>query len=232
MIVSFKHKFIFIKTMKTAGTSFEMALREICGPNDVITPFYKEDEKVCQELGIPGPRNYFLGVSEYSIKDFIVLFLKNRRKKFFNHITSKEIKELLGDNDWKKFFKFCFERNPFDKVISHYYWEASKNPKIKNKSIYEFIKGGGLNNIKGFDRYTINKVVAVDKIYKYEDIDSSVQDFSEKIGLSDPIKLPKYKAKGQYRKNRAHYSKVLNEKEVDLISTIFAREIKLMDYSF
>ena len=39
MIVSHKHKFIFIKTKKTAGTAIEAALSELCGPQDVITPF-------------------------------------------------------------------------------------------------------------------------------------------------------------------------------------------------
>ena len=32
MIVSHEHKFIFLKTKKTAGTSIELALSELCGP--------------------------------------------------------------------------------------------------------------------------------------------------------------------------------------------------------
>jgi hypothetical protein len=38
MIISHKHKFIFLKTRKTASTSTEFALNEICGPEDVVTP--------------------------------------------------------------------------------------------------------------------------------------------------------------------------------------------------
>ena len=32
MILSHEHKFIFLRTKKTAGTSIELALSELCGP--------------------------------------------------------------------------------------------------------------------------------------------------------------------------------------------------------
>ena len=44
MIVSHEHKFIFLKTKKTAGTSIELALSQLCGPDDVITPLTEIDE--------------------------------------------------------------------------------------------------------------------------------------------------------------------------------------------
>ena len=39
MIISHEHKFIFLKTKKTAGTAIEAALSELCGPSCVITPY-------------------------------------------------------------------------------------------------------------------------------------------------------------------------------------------------
>lgn len=43
MIVCHEHKFIFIKTRKTAGTSAEIALSQHCGTRDIITPMAPED---------------------------------------------------------------------------------------------------------------------------------------------------------------------------------------------
>ena len=38
MIISHKYKFVFIKTMKTAGTGIEIHLSAHCGDDDIATP--------------------------------------------------------------------------------------------------------------------------------------------------------------------------------------------------
>jgi len=44
MIISHKHKFIFIKTRKTAGTSIEIFLSQFCGKADILTPIGEGEE--------------------------------------------------------------------------------------------------------------------------------------------------------------------------------------------
>jgi hypothetical protein len=57
MILSHKHKFVFIKGEKVAGTSVEIALSQICAPDDVVTPISRRDER--HRVGTAGePRNY------------------------------------------------------------------------------------------------------------------------------------------------------------------------------
>lgn len=43
MIFSQNHKFIFIKTVKTAGKIIELNLARLCGFRDVVTPIYPEE---------------------------------------------------------------------------------------------------------------------------------------------------------------------------------------------
>ena len=50
MLISHKHKFIFLKTPKTAGTTTEILLSAICGHEDVITPVTKKDEQLRREF--------------------------------------------------------------------------------------------------------------------------------------------------------------------------------------
>lgn len=42
MIISHRYRFIFIKTMKTAGTSVEIFLSQRCAAEDVVTPIHPE----------------------------------------------------------------------------------------------------------------------------------------------------------------------------------------------
>lgn len=59
MIVSHRHRFIFIKTQKVAGTSVEIALSKFLGPDDVVTPILDPaDEALRRRLGVCGPQNY------------------------------------------------------------------------------------------------------------------------------------------------------------------------------
>ena len=58
MIVSHQHRFVFVKTRKTAGTSIEIALAQHCGPDDIITPIDEVDEQIRRNLGHRGPQNF------------------------------------------------------------------------------------------------------------------------------------------------------------------------------
>lgn len=196
MILSHKHKFIFIKTHKTAGTSIEIALSKICGRRDIITPISMEDEKHRCALGYRGNQNYILRPKLRKRKDLLNLILFRQRRAFYNHIPAVQIKELVAREIWDNYYKFCFERNPFDKIISWYYWNGGKT---KYPSIMDFIEAGNAGEIKGFGLYTINSLIVVDRVYKYEELSAAMLDITERLNLSEPLELPTTRAKGDIR---------------------------------
>ncbi|MCQ6274872.1 sulfotransferase family 2 domain-containing protein [Bacillus sp. V3B] len=216
MIISHKHKFIFIKTKKTAGTSIEISLSRFCGEDDIITPIYpKEDENIRAELG-KFPQNYVIKVQENN---------QIKQKEFYNHMPAKDIKELIGVDIWGSYYKFCFERNPWDKVISAYFFVATKE-EITFEQFLDSYLGFSCN----FPLYTIDGNTAVDFVGKYESLDKDIIRVCRKIGLPYDGWLPK--AKGNYRKNRKHYTEFYTLEQKQMVERYFKKEIDLFNYRF
>jgi Sulfotransferase family len=229
MIISHKYKFIFLKTNKTAGTSIEIALSKFCGPDDVITPISHDDEKTRGGLGYLGPQNYLFPNSDYGIWNKMKVILKKNKPAFYNHITAKEIKALIGEQVWDSYYKFCFERNPWDRIISGYYWKNQSEPR---PSISEFLKSKYPLRLKrrGIDLYTINGQIAVNRVCRFENLNKEMEAIRKQLGIPEELVLPR--AKSRFRKDRRSYRDILNEEEKVKIAKLFSDEIKLFDYKF
>ena len=228
MIVSHKNKFIFIKTNKTAGTSIEIALSKFCGDDDVITPISRDDESTRTALGYRGPQNHLAPISDYGIRDHWRRWVLRKPKlRYYNHISAREVKQYLGDEVWKTYFKFCFERHPFDRVISLYYWRHKKEPR---PSMAEFLDSGvpSLLRKRGYDLYTIDGAVAVDRVCSYENMAEELARLEQQIGLDGHLELPR--AKGSHRADRRNPRDVLDEADKQRIRELFRTEIDLFGY--
>lgn len=227
MIISHRHKFIFLKTEKTASTSIEIALSKYCGKDDIITPITKNDEEKRQKLGYPGPQNYLLPFAKYSLSDFVHLLIKRERVAFYNHCDASFIRQHISENIWNSYFKFCFERNPWDRTISLYYWRHRKEPR---PTIMEFIQSGALDKIKAHSLYMEGNDLLVDKVYKYEEIDTALHDIATRCQLGETPAMPTTKT--EHRKDHRNYREVLNDAEQLAIKKIFEKEIQLIDYQW
>ena len=230
MIISHKYKFIFIKTEKTAGTSIEIALSEFCGPNDIITPITRPDEMIRKSMGYRGPQHYLAPLFSYGPRDLAFFVLKGKKKKrYYNHINATEIRKSIGDDIWKNYFKFCFERNPWDRVVSFYYWCNKKEPR---QTLREFIDSNKSFRLRkrGYHAYTIDGTIAVDKICRYENLDEEMKDLTDRLNLPKIPVLPR--AKSNIRLDKRHYRKILNDEEKKIIEKMFEKEIRLFGYEF
>lgn len=138
MIISHQHKFIFIKTRKTAGSSIEKYLINYLGPTDICTGSEKDNT----------PK---LNTNE------------NSGHRGWNYIKKKHNKYL---NDY---FTFAVERNPWDKMVSHYYWLCQQDSFKVRYGFKKFI----LNNVEEFNdwgKYAVDDKIVVDQIVKFEEL--------------------------------------------------------------
>jgi len=227
MIISHKYKFIFIKTEKTAGTSVEIAFSKYLDRRDIITPLTLDDERIRIEKGYRGAQNYVIPLRHYLPADWKNLFLRQKRLSYFNHASADFVRRHIEADIWNSYFKFCFERNPWDKVVSYYYWLHQKEPR---PSISEFIQSGSAKRVRGIGLYTSGNQILVDKIYMFENLHNDMEEIASTVGLPEVPELPR--AKATQRCDNRSYRQILNEFHREQISHAFAREIAYLGYQW
>ena len=229
MIISHAHRFIFLKTTKTAGTSIEIALSEYCGPKDIITPISPEDEKKRSVQEGRGPQNYIFPFANYSFSDMVYFLIKGKRRRYFNHISAKLVRRFIGAEIWQSYFKFCFARNPWDRAVSQFYWRRAEGAP---HTFSEFIDSRNLISLgkKGYGLYTIDGDVAVDRVCLYENMAAELAYLSKRLKLPNKLSLPR--SKSSSRKDKEHYHDMFNPAEREKVASLFAEEIKLLGYEF
>lgn len=206
MIVSHRHRFIFVKLRKTAGTSIEVLLSRVCGPDDIITPINPNVESHT-------PQN---------------------DEGFFNHMAAAEIREALGTETWDGYTKFTFERNPWDKVVSYYWYLSDRGHRFRGfrdfvlqcRAQPQFPRNLGSD----VDSYHVDDQLAVDFIGRYERLSEDLESVASRAGFELVGDLPH--AKGDLRPDQRHYSAYYDDETRAIVAEAYAREIDLLDYDF
>ena len=232
MIVSHKHRFVFMKTRKTAGTSIEIALSEHCGPKDIISPIGQADEKIRSELGFRGPQNRWVSPLKLGFRGIIGLLQRKEWAFHYNHCTADLVRHRIGASRFDDYTSFCVVRNPWDKAVSMYWWIKNRGDghAIDNSiSFSDFILNAPRKLITDQDIYMIDGEVVVDHIIKFEDLQNGLDSTMSKIGLPN-LSLPH--AKAGTRKKKEHYSKMYDDKTRDFIASQCAFEIEKFGYEF
>ncbi len=181
MIISHKFKFIFIKTVKTAGTSIEVDLNKILGESDVATPIFPK-------------------VSGHEAQNFEYKKFGLFTKRFRNHMGAAEVKEIVGGRVFNNYFVFCVEREPLDKCISWY--SMIKNSPDHNSG-NENLSWENYVEMKDFPvdtgKYTDNYgALLVDKILKYENLPEELNAVGEMLGFKLDLRA---RAKAGFRQD-------------------------------
>jgi hypothetical protein len=229
MILSHKYKFIFIKTAKTAGTSIEVFLSKHCGPKDIVTPIAPTVEGH-QSRNYEGFINPVPEILQRPGKLFSVLrHAITSRDKFYNHMPAREIKNRVPADVWNGYFKFCVERNPWDKVLSHYHMHAARESGAL--SLDEYLARGRFPI--NYSRYTdrSSTKITVDRVLRYEKLMAELGEVFSQLGIPFDGTLS-VTAKSGYRSDRRPYQEVFNDEQRKIVEKAFAKEIKLHGYRF
>ena len=172
MILSHEHKFIYVKTYKTGSTSIEAALSSVCGPKDVITQASEELRGVRQKPA----QNYRLDHPDVPKRPlWRRLLLRPERYYhptigYYEHMPAWRVRRYVGEDVWRSYFKFSFERNPWDRQVSWYHYKTKSKDERQRPSFDAFNSDRRRAWVENWDLYTIDGNIAIDFVGRYENL--------------------------------------------------------------
>lgn len=230
MIISHRYRFIFVKTVKTAGTSVEWYLNSHLGPDDVATPVYPpvEGHVHRNHQGWFNPIPEVLASSPRAAKRAGLDVLTRRR--FYNHLPAYKIRARVGEDLWDDYFTFCVERNPWDKTVSFY---SMLRARADGPLEWEdFIAGDDhCRNLMYYTDPRDPSKVIVDKVLRYEELNDELAKVFADLGVPFDGRLSE-RAKSEHASGRRPYWEWYNEAQRERIAEVFDDEIAMHGYVF
>ncbi len=206
-IISFRYNFIFLKTVKTAGTSIEADLASLLDENDIVTP-------ILPPLSKHTARNYQDSSGE---------------AVFYNHMSAQKVRNLIGPDPFERMFKFCVEREPVEKCISHFHMLRNSdlhNPGNEYRASWqEYCEAG---------RFPVNLPIytemidgqyrlLVDRVLRYDALAVELAEVMKACGLPE-FRLTS-RAKSEYSRNQLIRKEDVTPAQRDKIYTAFQKTL-------
>lgn len=262
MIISHKHKFIFLHTPKTAGSSICEYFSQFIGDDDILNGWNHSLRK-----GIPYNRKTLSMVNnkfglkmiskainlrkedklifdrpiiEYAFREI----LKKKIGTSSRHATANHLKNF-DEKAWKKYFKFAFVRNPYTQALSAWLFEEKKwsilndNKLINEKKLtkQKFIKW--LKNIRNkksyfYDKFPASKIYTLENKIAVDYIGKFENLRRDVLKIKKILKLPKEKFKLEHTKKNTskNHLKYYNNESKELVKKIWAEDLEFFKYSF
>ncbi len=149
------------------------------------------------------------------------------------HFSIKQILEVHSEA--QGYFKFCFVRNTWDRLLSAYMFRHhhhTMTDKRKYKSLKAFIKNDGrTGNTHTHSQLKFilgdNGKINMNFIGRYENLENDFKTVCDRIGIQRQLPRSHYKST-----KREHYSRYYDQETVDLVYKKYKTEINYFNYEF
>ena len=206
MIISAHHAFIFVAIPKTGTHSVRRALRPYMGPQDIA------------QVGL-------FVTKRFPIPDLA--------KLQHGHLSLAQVRPYLRPEDFDRFFKFAFVRNPFDRFVSYCAFITrstgafAQDPK---RVMRQFLEVPPVDHILFKPQHSFlcgpDGELLTDGLGRVESMQESFDEICSRIGI--PSSTLETVNSSERRDYREYYDKPVK----DGVASFYGRDLELFGYDF
>jgi len=157
-------------------------------------------ERYCLPPGYPEAHETPETITEYGIVGKRGNVDVEIPSKYFNHMSATRVRNLLGQDIWEAYTKLCVVRNPYDKIVSWFWYklETSVRQEISEKGfwfardVFRHFVLNALNFPEDRQVHTIDNTPCLDVYIRYENLESDLVKLEKRLGLDQPIVMADY----------------------------------------
>ncbi len=230
MLISHRHRFIFLKTEKTASTSLYTALKSILEREDRLLP------------AVPKVRSALLH-SYGSLEGFsFVGGLGSEKRRWAHHFglhqhaLAREVKAFIGEELFCDYLIISSERNPWDRQISLF---SHRSGRADHDQLTRFTRcmSSPLHRLlhhtrlKNWEVYSVDDEVCADVVVRFEHLHRDYEALLSRLGL-DAAEHPLPHRRNSGREDQSAYREFYNDHTRALVAQWYEREILHFGYTF
>ena len=207
MIVSHQHKYIFFAVPKTATHAIREALRPYNGPDDW------EQQQLFEVQASPIAEIASIG---------------------HGHITANEIQVIFDQDEWQRYFKFAFVRNPFERFVSACAFLNRNNSEFKQQPTEwmkvamtrERFRQRVLIRPQSEQLLNINSELSMDYVGRFENIQASLDQ------ILDHLLLPRIGLSLRNSSDHSQYHTYYDSALKQQVSAFYQQDLDMFGYGF
>jgi chondroitin 4-sulfotransferase 11 len=169
---------------------------------------------------------------------------KDWLEKLSPHPTINKLKEHFNLDDY---FKFAFVRNPWDRLVSYYYfiqradiylndhnhkWYEQCKEIVKACPTFESYVNSDYCEIDSQCSFITDEKVCLDYIGRFENLQNDLNEICDRIGIDRCVLSDDADSQIIKKSNRGVYQSYYNNRTRHRVGEIFKKDIELFNYKF
>ncbi len=144
-------------------------------------------------------------------------------------MPAARVRVYAGEEIWQSYFKFSFERNPWDRQVSWFHYKTKSKPAERKQGFEAFNRDRRRAFVHNWSLYAEEGAPMIDYVGRYETLEADFGHVLDRLGLTGKVELPRANVSAG---RKGSYRDYYDDRQRALVADWYAPEIAYFGYEF